>query len=283
MTMRIRAGQKIGGIAALDARNLLRKCRIVGAKDKLVFRADGIEEELFKLACKLACKRKFGTAFRNCFYPDLFPKEKAAACRESARFIRNLVKEGFAEPDEPTRPADQGKCYWLTKSGEELCRAIAAKPVHRKSADEAIRGFMERVRSVNDGDRFLHRVTVVVLYGSYHRGAERPADVDLAIAMERKISDHAEYEKAHEEYLERHHEGKQLPTWGLFTPEHDVQTFLKNRQRMLSLHPLHDFIGMPKDENFGYEVLLGDNDTIAQMLAKGKAEREKPGSIVTKA
>jgi predicted nucleotidyltransferase len=41
-----------------------------------------------------------------------------------------------------------------------------------------MKGLMERVRIVNEDDFFLYRVTTVVLYGSYLRGAERPADVD---------------------------------------------------------------------------------------------------------
>jgi len=270
MTMRITKGQKIGGIAALDARDLLRKCSFIGREDGLIFHKDQIEDELFKLSCK----RKFGTSYRNC-YPSIYRGEKAAASRDAAQFIRNMIVEGYAEPDERTHPTDQSNCYRLTRSGDELCRATAAKPVHRKIADEAIKGFMERVRKVNRDDRFLYRVTVVVLYGSYLRGAERPADVDLAIGMERKISDPSEYRKAHQQYLERYHKGKQLPMYGLFVAEHDVKAFLKNRKRTLSIHPLQDLIGMKKDENFSFELLLGDKNTVSRMLAN-----DKSGSIV---
>jgi hypothetical protein len=117
MTMRITRDQKIGGIAALDARHLLRKCSSEGLGNWLTFHQDLIEEELYKLSHK----RKFGTSDRNCS-PRLYAKERAAAGRESARFIQNLVREGFAEADEPTCPADHGKQYRLTKTGEELCR-----------------------------------------------------------------------------------------------------------------------------------------------------------------
>jgi hypothetical protein len=48
----------------------------------------------------------------------------------------------------------------------------------------------------------------------------------------------------------------------------EVFVFLKQRKRTLSLHTLHDFIGMEKHENFSYEVLFGDNNAISQMLGE---------------
>jgi hypothetical protein len=41
-------------------------------------------------------------------------------------------------------------------------------------------------------------------------------------------------------------------------PRDEVFVFLKQRKRTLSLHGLHDFIGVEKYRNFSYEVLLGD-------------------------
>lgn len=86
------------------------------------------------------------------------------------------------------------KWYKPTERGHELARATAAKPVHRKKAEEAIQGLTERVLIVNAEDRFL-RVTAAVLYGSYLPGAERPPDVDLTIEVEHKIDD---FEKHHQ-------------------------------------------------------------------------------------
>jgi hypothetical protein len=47
-----------------------------------------------------------------------------------------------------------------------------------------------------------------------------------------------------------------------------VFVFLRQRKRTLSLHTLHDFIGMEKHENFSYEVLFGDKNAISQMLGE---------------
>ena len=87
-----------------------------------------------------------------------------------------------------------------------------------------------------------------------------------------KISDHNQHDEAFKQWIKA--KGKEewdLPYDGLYMPQEEVRTFLKNRRRTLSLHPLNDFIHMPKDENFSYEVLLGDKDAISQMLAKSKA------------
>jgi hypothetical protein len=52
-------------------------------------------------------------------------------------------------------------------------------------------------------------------------------------------------------------------------PRDEVFVFLRQRKRTLSLHTLHDFIGMEKHENFNYEVLFGDKNAISQMLNVG--------------
>ena len=50
-------------------------------------------------------------------------------------------------------------------------------------------------------------------------------------------------------------------------PEHEVMLHLKARTRGLSIHPLTDFVGMKKDENFAHKVLVGDASIIAKLLA----------------
>lgn len=258
MTMRITKHQKIGGVSAIDARKLLRKY------DER-FREDWLEEAL----SGLLFRRKFGHG-----YPYLHPEEDRSLRRETSPLIAGLVEEGFIELDKEQAQKEKNsgdnltgkKWYKLTERGHQLCNATAAKPVHRKNADEAIQGLMERVRIVNEDARFLCRITVVVLYGSYLRGVERPADVDVAIEVERKID---AFEKFHEAcWKHLHDSGRACQRIGyeLDFPRLKVFVFLKQRKRTLSLHSLHDFIGMEKHENFSYEVLFGDKDAIAQKL-----------------
>ena len=195
-------------------------------------------------------------------------KKTSGLRRETSPLIAGLVEEGFIELDKEQAQKEKNsgdnltgkKWYKLTERGHQLCNATAAKPVHRKNADEAIQGLMERVRIVNEDARFLCRITVVVLYGSYLRGVERPADVDVAMQVERKID---AFEKFHEAcWKHLHDSGRACQRIGyeLDFPRLKVFVFLKQRKRTLSLHSLHDFIGMEKRENFSYEVLFGDKD-----------------------
>ena len=265
MTMRITKHQKIGGVSALDARKLLRKYHER-------FREDWLVEAL----SKLLFRRKFGHG-----YLYLHPEEDRELRRKAAPVIAGLVEEGFIEPDEEQTHKEKNRgdnlagkeWYKLTERGHELCNATAATPVQRKNADEALQGLVERIGTVNKDDRFLYRITAVVLYGSYVRGAERPADVDLAIKVERKIDD---FEKFHEAcWRHLHDSGRACQRIGyeLDFPRLEVFVFLKQRKRTLSLHSLYDFIGMEKRENFSYEVLLGDKDAIAQELEEAANRR----------
>jgi len=265
MTMRITKHQKIGGVSAIDVRKLLRKCGEC-------FREDRLEEAL----ASLLFRRKFGHG-----YLHLHPEEDRTLRRKAAPLIAGLIKEGFIELDKEQMQIETNKndslagmqWYKLAVSGHELCNATAAKPVHRKNADVALQGFMERVRIVSEDDRFLYRITSVVLYGSYVRGAERPADVDLAIEVKRKIDDFKKFHEACWKHL--HDSGRAYLRIGyeLDFPREEVFAFLKQRKRTLSLHTLHDFIGMKKHENFSYEVLFGDKNTIAQKLEEATSYR----------
>lgn len=271
MTVRITKNQKIGGVPAKSVRDVLRKLNIDGYLSQ-----EWLAEELYWLRVKGVYKHtrrqdclnwlNWSDAHEYIYYPDC-RRHWNASRRASASFINTLVEEGVIELDKRATERKGAPRYKLTESGVEFGRATAAKPVHRKSAEEAIQGLMDRVNIVNEDDRFLFRVTAIVLYGSYLRGAERPADVDLAVELERKISDRDEYEKAHQEYMER--KGvRWFPCGGLFVPEDDVLIFLRNRKRTLSLHHMHDFIGMKKHHNFSYQVLVGDQDKITQRLAQ---------------
>jgi predicted nucleotidyltransferase len=258
MTMRITKQQKIGGVSALDTRKLLRKYHER-------FRKDWLEEAL----SELLFRRKFGHG-DLCFYPE----EDRALRRKAAPLIADLLQKGFIEKDEEETQKERrarhnlsGKeWYKFTERGHELCNATAARPVHRKSADEALQGLMERALTVNEDDRFLYRITAVVLYGSYLRGADRLADVDLAIEVERKIEDFGKFHEACWKHLHDSGRTYQRVGYEIDFPRDAVFVFLKQRKRTLSLHSLYDFITMEKHENFSYEVLLGDKDAIAQKL-----------------
>ena len=258
MTMRITNQQKIGGYSALDVRKLLRSYQER-------FREDWLQSAL----SELLLRRQFG---RDHLYSH--PEEEGALRHKAAPLITGLIEKGFIELDQEQTQREENtghsftgkQWYKLTARGHELCNASAARPLHRKSADEALLGFMERIRAVNCDDRFLYRVTTVVLYGSYVRGAERLADVDLAIELDRKINDFQEFHEACWKHLDDSGRAYQRIGYELDLPRDAVFVFLKQRKRTLSLHSLHDFIGMEKHDNFSYQVLFGDKDAVAEKL-----------------
>jgi predicted nucleotidyltransferase len=272
MTMRITKDQKIAGIAAIGVRNVLQK-----VYDDSSFNEQWLAEEIYWLRTKGQFKY---TTRRDCLHwlhsKDAKTYTHYPACRRywnaslraAPQLIETLIQQGFIRLNEKETNERKLPRYELTDDGREFRRATAAKPVHRKKADEAIKGLMERVRIVNEDDFFLYRVTTVVLYGSYVRGAERPADVDLAIDVKRKISDVKKFHEACWKHL--HDSGRECRRIGyeFDFPRDEVFVFLRQRKRTLSLHTLHDFIGMEKHENFSYEVLFGDKNAISQMLGE---------------
>jgi predicted nucleotidyltransferase len=272
MTMRITKDQKIAGIAAIGVRNVLQM-----VYDDSSFNEQWLAEEIYWLRTKGQFKY---TTRRDCLHwlhsKDAKTYTHYPACRRywnaslraAPQLIETLIQQGFIRLNEKETNERKLPRYELTDDGREFRRATAAKPVHRKKADEAIKGLMERVRIVNEDDFFLYRVTAVVLYGSYVRGAERPSDVDLAIDVKRKINDVKKFHEACWKHL--NDSGRECRRIGyeFDFPRDEVFVFLRQRKRTLSLHTLHDFIGMEKHENFSYEVLFGDKNAISQMLAE---------------
>jgi predicted nucleotidyltransferase len=272
MTMRITKDQKIAGIPAIGVRNVLQK-----VYDDSSFDERWLAEEvywlrtkgLFKFTTRRDCLHwlhsKEGKTYTN--YP-VCRRYWNASLRIAPQLIQSLILQGFIRLNERDTNQTKLQRYELTDDGKEFRRATAAKPILRKKADEAIKGLMERVRIVNEDDSFLYRVTTVVLYGSYTRGAERPADVDLAIDVTPKISDAKKFHEACWKHLSDSGREYRRIGYEFDFPRDKLFVFLKQRKRTLSLHTLYDFIGMEKHENFSYEVLFGDKNAIRQMLGK---------------
>jgi hypothetical protein len=178
MTMRITKDQKIAGIAAIGVRNVLQK-----VYDDSSFNEQWLAEEIYWLRTKGQFKY---TTRRDCLHwlhsKDAKTYTHYPACRRywnaslraAPQLIETLIQQGFIRLNEKETNERKLPRYELTDDGREFRRATAAKPVHRKKADEAIKGLMERVRIVNEDDFFLYRVTTVVLYGSYVRARNVP-------------------------------------------------------------------------------------------------------------
>ncbi|KAA6462037.1 hypothetical protein DYQ86_10450 [Acidobacteria bacterium AB60] len=240
MTMRIAPGQMIGGVSAIKARDLLAQCR--GA-----FRADWLEDKGY----------------------DLEQREV---------IIRELLALGYIEPSsEEHREPSPHPWYSVTDLGRSFSNALAARPITRAHAERTVAALKERIEQANRNPDFLFRVTEVVLYGSYLRGSESLGDIDIACRLEGKING-ADGATLRDIYREHYHKSGRRWTGiccEFYWPREEVLLFLKNRQRSISLHEMDDFLTMEKDENFSYEVLLGDAAKIESELKEQAQKRAK--------
>jgi predicted nucleotidyltransferase len=76
------------------------------------------------------------------------------------------------------------KTWTTTQAAQTLASATAAKSITRETAERVLAGFLARVDRVNSDDRFLAKVTRVIVFGSYLRaGVDRLSDVDIAVEL----------------------------------------------------------------------------------------------------
>ena len=233
--MRIDPGQKIAGMRAIAVRDLLRK--VGGA-----FRADWLDDQ------------GFSARMRNAI-------------------IRELLALAYIEPS-TERHYDRSPFSWysVTDLGHSFEQAIAAKPIRREHAQKALEDFRQRLSVANQRCDFLTRVSEVVLYGSFLRGADPLGDVDLAIRLETKFRGHDSSKIVNDHFRQSGRSWTRIGceySWAF----DEVWQFLKSRKRTLSLHHIDDFLGMEKDERFSYEVLLGDPAKIARDLQAAEEKR----------
>jgi predicted nucleotidyltransferase len=82
------------------------------------------------------------------------------------------------------------KTWTTTPLAQSFASASAAKPITRQTAERALADFLARVERVNSDDRFLAKVTRVIIFGSYLRtDMDRLGDVDMAIELQPKEKD----------------------------------------------------------------------------------------------
>lgn len=79
--------------------------------------------------------------------------------------LTDLQKCGYIE--KYTGEEENDGLYSVTLQGSSLAIASAAKPFKRKSVDAAFNKFMQRVEEINASEDYLHKVSKVVIFGSY--------------------------------------------------------------------------------------------------------------------
>ena len=189
--------------------------------------------------------------------------------RQAAEFINDLVA---LELIEPTKPFENKAAFQVATRGHAFANATAAKPICRGTAERVLREFIDRVHVVNASKEYAFIVKSAVLFGSMLSCVDRLGDVDVAIDLQRRISDTAKFRQ---ECDRRRHlaeeRGRAFPTvveWATW-PQKEVVLLLKARSRSLSLHEFDQLTGM---ENLRYRILVGDASLVASQIPNGYAE-----------
>jgi len=190
--------------------------------------------------------------------------------RQVKKFLRALIEQGLiTEARMTSRQAFHEQEFPITEKGQNFARASAAKRIKRETAKAVVEGFMKRVEEVNQ-DRlgFSFKVQTVIVYGSFLRNNETLGDVDIAVELVPRFGELGSSEQKAADKKRTAGRNFQRFMDALYWPETEVKRFLKNRKRSISLHDMHSFIHMEKQNDFSYTVLLGDEERVKAMLEK---------------
>jgi hypothetical protein len=118
--------------------------------------------------------------------------------------------------------------------------ATAAAPLRRATAEHLIEGLVDRARQLNADDNWAYRVRILVVFGSFVRGVERPNDVDVACGLCPRQSGERQRQL---EQVRRNKRGgfRNISEWATW-PRLEVFRHLRARARGLSIHELEDWI-----------------------------------------
>ena len=127
---------------------------------------------------------------------------------------------------------------------------------HQVIFKQSLSEFLERVKEVNEDDYFLFRVNKVVLFGSYLSSNESVNDIDIAIELVCKITDHETFEDLARIRVEQAlQKGRTFrdSIEQIFWPQTEVRRYLKARSRVISLHDTHELLSLQCESKVIYE------------------------------
>jgi len=151
----------------------------------------------------------------------------------AALVLEQLEKAGFVE---------SVRGYWeATTKGSALAMATAALPLRRETAQRLLADLVSRAHLVNADDTWAYRVRILVIFGSYLRGVERPNDVDIACALSPRWSGETQQNREQGRRHERGERFRNISEWAMW-PKLEVIRYLRARARGLSIHELEDWI-----------------------------------------
>ncbi len=189
----------------------------------------------------LAVRRFFRRSRSYSWEPTRLQREFRLAPERAEQVITELHRLGFIEPD----PHLPGSRWRLTVKGNGLAMASAARPLHRRTADQKLEQLLLRVSQVNADDYYLYKVARVGVFGSYLSEQERINDIDVAVDLVPRESDPTLFRTLLEARIEQARmSGRAFGsiTGEMAWPQTEVMLCLKSRSRALSLHTFDDRI-----------------------------------------
>lgn len=159
--------------------------------------------------------------------------------------LGELLNRELIEPDTEIARHSETPYWKTTINGNAFAMAKAGKPIRRKSAEQILSKFMERVREVCSNPYYLYKVKTVVVFGSYLSDSPTMNDIDVAVEIVWKETDMERRGELLEERIELLLQQGKRPNnvvEQVSLPETEVRRFLKSRSRALSLHDIDDKI-----------------------------------------
>lgn len=174
------------------------------------------------------------------YFFAISPKAAKTLCLE-------LVELGYSQRiSAEEMPPDHKKEIWydLLPPGRSLRLARAVPRISREKADQILTEFMKRVDEVNRSEKYVHKITKVILFGSYIRSdVTELGDIDIAVEIKSKFDDPDVRRKKGQEYTRAAMKsGRRIGGFleQMFFPETDLKVFLRNKSRYISLHTTDD-------------------------------------------
>lgn len=243
MTMQINRGQLIAGYPAFKIRHLLRYVRL----------REAVTSRFLAYVLKIEKQED---------------AELLAANLSQLGFLNQLKKT-------PVGYSSENAWYEITELGISLANASAAPRIKRRTAERLVEDLMDRVNQVNANERYVYRVSAVVVFGSFISDRGDLGDVDIAIELSPRISDQNAFTKmCTSKIVEAYEEGRAFRniTDEVLWPRNEVRLFLRNRRRGLSLRDIGELQALAEGRHFKYRILLGNKKAIRKLL--GPTARE---------
>lgn len=116
------------------------------------------------------------------------------------RVIEGLHADGYLE-----RGPNDIDCWALTQKGAQLRAATAAEPISRKTADRLLKELLCRVETINTSVDYLHKISCLIVFGSYLTDATKLSDLDVGYRLGPKVIDRQEHDKLCDDQIRTEH------------------------------------------------------------------------------